>query len=339
MERNDQMTAASSPARTVDGSYVDWPAIFAGAVIAVATATLFTAFGAALGLSTISAEPGEGSFNFGVILSAIWVAVSLVASYMTGGYITGRMRRRVDSASADEVTARDGINGLVVWGLGTIVGVMMLGSAVSSTLSAVGSAASVAGSAAGTVVSATGSAVGGVAQGAMAAVGAALPDDALEDQMAYVSDTLLRSGQVPAGAASPETLARETAGILGNVLRTGEISDSERAYLASAVAARTGLTEPQVNTRVDEAIAAAQQARADAGQLADDAAAEAERLAAEAKALAISVAETARISAILTAFLLTSAALVAAVAAYVGAVRGGRHRDEGRIFGGFAYRG
>ena len=39
---------------------------------------------------------------------------SLVASYLAGGYIAGRMRRRVESATDDEVTARDGINGLVV---------------------------------------------------------------------------------------------------------------------------------------------------------------------------------------------------------------------------------
>lgn len=49
-------------------------------------------------------------------------------------------------------------------------------------------------------------------------------------------------------------------------------------------------------------------------------------------------AETARIGAILTAFILAAAALVAGVVAIAGAVRGGRHRDEGRLFGGFSYR-
>jgi hypothetical protein len=74
-------------------------------------------------------------------------------------------------------------------------------------------------------------------------------------------------------------------------------------------------------------------------QLATDAKAEADRLAQEATDAAIAAAEVARVSTILTAFILAAAALVAGAASYVGAVRGGRHRDEGRIFGGFAYRG
>lgn len=59
--------------------------------------------------------------------------------------------------------------------------------------------------------------------------------------------------------------------------------------------------------------------------------------AAAAEEMARNAAETARISAILTAFFLTAISLVAGVAAYIAAVKGGRHRDEGRVFGGFAY--
>lgn len=49
-------------------------------------------------------------------------------------------------------------------------------------------------------------------------------------------------------------------------------------------------------------------------------------------------AEKTLIAGILTAFLLAASALVAAVAAYIGAVHSGRHRDERRIWGGLAYR-
>ena len=63
---------------------------------------------------------------------------------------------------------------------------------------------------------------------------------------------------------------------------------------------------------------------------------EAAALAADAEQLAIDVAETARKTAILTAFLLAAASLVAGAASVVAAVRGGVHRDEGRIFRGFA---
>ena len=332
---------ASAPERQLEGSYIDWPAILGGAVVAVALASVFTGFGAALGLSTVSLEAGKGSGTFTFILSAIWIGATLVASYMAGGYIAGRMRRRVDKAGAEEVTARDGINGLVVWGFGIVASVFLLGAAASTTVSALGSAASAVGSVAGTVATSAGSVVGGLAEGALSAAGAMVPEEVTEDPMAYVNDTLLRQGPGQAGTTAPDpvSLARETTAILGNVLKTGEINDAERAYLVGAVVARTGMTEAQAQARVDEAVATAQQTRADAMQLAADTRAEAERIAAEAKEAALQAAEVARISAILTAFILAAAALVAGAAAYIGAVRGGRHRDEGRIFRGFAYSG
>lgn len=320
MERTESMTRASAPVGQHDGSYVDWAAVLGGATIATAIAALFTAFGAALGLTALSAEPGEGSFNFAIILSGVWMVITLVASYAIGGYVAGRMRRRVDQASADEVSAHDGINGLVVWGLGMLVGAIMLTSAATSAVSAVGSAAD-------TVISAAGATAGGMADGAISAAGALLPDGVASNPLAYVTDTLLRPAAADPLIATPESLTRDTAAILGNYLVTGEITDQERAYLETAVAANTALTPAEVTARVDAAIASAQTAR-------DEAAA----LAAEAEELAINVAEAARISAILTAFLLTAASLVAGATACVAAVRGGRHRDEGRIFGGLAFR-
>lgn len=320
MERTETMTRASGPDTTNDRSYIDWAAILGGAVVATAVATVFTTFGAALGLSALSAEPGEGSFNVAIILSGIWVVVTLVASYAAGGYIAGRMRRRVDQATADEVMARDMINGLVVWGVGIVIGTMLLTNAATSAVSAVGSAA-------GTVVSAAGSAVGGAAEGALAAAGAMMPEGVTADPMGFVTNSLMRPAAVDPLTATPQTLMTDAGAILANVVATGEISDAERTYLESAVAAQTGLPPAEVTTRVDSAIAAAQTAREAAA-----------KLAAEAEQMAVDVAETARVSGILTAFLLAAAALVAAATSGIAAVRGGRHRDEGRLFGGFSYK-
>ncbi|MFE3836438.1 hypothetical protein [Pseudogemmobacter sonorensis] len=353
MERTETMTAASAPRREISGAYIDWVAVFGGAVVAAAIGGLFTAFGAALGLSTISAEPGEGSFNLWLIVTALWLVISLVASYLAGGYIAGRMRRRVDDASADEVAARDGINGLVVWGLGMLLTTWMAAGAIGGAASAVGTAVTAAGSAVGGVAQGTGAAVGGAVQGVAQAVGAAVPDDADEGLMDYINSTLMRPAvdgvrqgvQQPDGTTAPGApsmddaeLARQSGVVLGNVLRTGEISDEDRAFLIAAVARRTGQTEAQVEARVDQAVAVVQEAREEAEAAVAEAQAEAERLAQEAEEAAIAAAETARKSAILTAFLLTAAALVAGAAAVSGAVRGGRHRDEGRIWGGFSYR-
>lgn len=353
MERTETMTSAAAPRRETGGSYIDWAAVLGGAVIAAAIGGLFTAFGAALGLSTISAEPGEGSFSIWLIVTALWLVISLVASYLAGGYVAGRMRHRVDDASADEVAARDGINGLVVWGLGMLVTAWMAAGAISGAASAVGTAATAAGSAVSGVAQGAGNAVGGAVQGVAQAVGAAVPDDADEGLLDYVNSALMRpevdaigqgvqqaDGTTSPGAPSMDDaeLARQSGVVLGNVLRTGEISEDDRAFLVAAVARRTGQSEAEVEARVDQAVTSVQNARAQAEAAVTEARVEAERLANEAEEAAIAAAETARKSAILTAFLLAAAALVGGAAAVSGAVRGGRHRDEGRIWGGFSYR-
>ena len=371
MERTEHLTASAAPAQTVAGSYIDWPAIFAGTVVAAALGGLFTTFGAAIGLGAISAEPGEGSFSLMMVLTAFWVIISLIVSFAAGGYIAGRMRRRIDNASADEVQTRDGINGLVVWGLATLIVAWMGASAVGTAVTAVGSAAGgvaqaagtavgglaqAAGSTVGGVVSAAGSAVGGLAQGAGQAVTAAVEDEGIST---YINDTLLRpalDGAQNGPATTPRRpalddaeLARQTGAILANIFKTGEISDDERSFLVAATASRTSLSEQEVEARVDQAVTAAQDARAQAEEAiataqaqAEEAMAaaqaEAERIAAEAQQAAIDAAETARKAAIMSAFLLTAAALVAGAAAVAAAVRGGLHRDEGRIFSGLSYR-
>lgn len=319
MERNETMTAASAPVFETGGSYIDWSAILAGAAIAAAIGTLATAFGAALGLSAVSAEPGEGSVNVAMVIGALWLVITLVASYGAGGYVTGRMRRRIDKATGDEVSVRDGMNGLAVWAVGMLVTAILLTNAASNVVSAAGSVAT-------TAVTAAGTAAGG----ALAAAGAALPDDAGDTALSFATDTLLRTTPVAtpgAPAVQSDDTARQTSAILGNVMATGEISDADRAYLEASVAAQTGLPPAEVTARVDAALAQAEKLRADAAVAVE-----------EAKATAIEVAETARISTILSAFLLTAASLVAAAAATVAAVRGGAHRDEGRAYAGLTYR-
>lgn len=336
MDRTEQMTAASAPSHEIRGSYVDWAAVLGGAVVAAATGVLFATFGAALGLSTVSAEEGEASsINLWLVVSGLWIVVTLAASYFAGGYIAGRMRRRLDDASADEVSARDGINGLVVWGLGLLVMAWMAAGLVGSVVQTAGNAAAGAADLAGGAIGAAGQAAGGVAE-------AAIPDDG-DGAISWISDSLLRpalGAPAPAAETAPAPgdapaptgndtaeLARQSASVLANVLRTGEISDEDRAYLTAATAEATGLAPAEAEARVEAAITSAQDARTEVARLAE-----------EAEATARDVAEVARKGSILTAFLLAAASLVAAAAALGGGVMGGRHRDEGRIFGGFSYR-
>ncbi len=330
----------TTPSATLsDGSYVDWPAIFAGTVVAVAIGLLLTTFGAALGLSSITLDGTDQSSTLELVLTAVWMTLTLIAAYLAGGYIAGRMRRRVETATGDEVTTRDGINGLVVWGLGTILSAMLLTNVVSIAANTAGSVAAGAGQAAGAVAQAAGTAVGGVASGVANAAGAMVPDAAKDDPTEYLSSQLLRPEQVDPTAADPAELAQQTASIVANVYRTGEVSEADRAYLASAVAARTDLTRTEANARVDQVITDAQDARKQAAEAIETAQTEAQQMADEAKATAVEAARMARNAGILTAFALAAAALIAGVAAFVGAVHGGRNRDEGRIFYGMRYHG
>ncbi|MBC7736251.1 MAG: hypothetical protein H7245_03285 [Candidatus Saccharibacteria bacterium] len=321
MENRERVTSPTAQVTDVasDRSYVDWAAIAGGAVVAVAIGLLSSGFGAALGLTAISAREGEGSGTLALALSGIWIAVSMVSAYATGGYVAGRMRRRVDGAATSEVTVRDGMNGLIVWGVGILLSAMVLGSAIGTTVAAVGNVASSVGQAAAVVA---GSAVSGVAS----AAGDMVPDSVKADPMAFVTGGMLRPATITPETGN-ENAAADAASVLGNLATTGEISDQDRAYLIQLTTARTGLTEQDATARVDSAIQSTKETR--------DAAA---KLASDAEQTARDAAEAARKSAILTAFLLTAMALVSAVAAYVAAIKGGRHRDDGRVFGGFAYR-
>ena len=79
-------------------SYVEWSAIFAGAIVASAIMVLMTAFGSAIGLSLVSPYKGHSAVLFYLAL-ALWFIWITVSSFVAGGYIAGRMRRPVDGAT------------------------------------------------------------------------------------------------------------------------------------------------------------------------------------------------------------------------------------------------
>lgn len=334
------MTTTPSVATATDGSYVDWPAIFAGTVVAVAIGVLLTTFGAALGLSTITLDGTDGGSTFEIVLTAVWLLLTLIAAYLAGGYIAGRMRRRVETASRDEITTRDGINGLVVWGLGTILTAVMLTSVIGTAARTASSVAATAGQAAGAVMQTAGAAVGGAVSGVASGVAnAAIPQDVQNNPADFLSNRLLRPAQINPDNIDPEQIAMQAASIVGDIYRTGDISDEDRTFLVNAVAARTDLTQQQVAARVDEVVTAAQDARQQAADAIETARAEAEQLAQQAQEVAVDAARTARNAGILTAFGLAAASLLAAVAAFVSAISGGRDRDEGRVHASLRYNG
>jgi hypothetical protein len=214
--------APAVPAETAT-SYVDWPAIFAGTAVASAIAFVLGAFGTALGLSLTSPFANEGVGATGLLIAiAIWIVWVTASSFMAGGYLAGRLRRRIADATEHEVDVRDGAHGLVVWGVGVLVGAVLLASGTMTVARTTATAAS-------TVV----------ASGAQAVE---------SDDIQYLVDTMFRSDRRTAGTNTASDEARR---ILTNA---GDVSDDDRQYLAALVAGNTGVSLEVAEGRVSAAV-------------------------------------------------------------------------------------
>ncbi len=294
METETLVVAAPASETQEHHSYVDWPAVIAGIVLASAISLVLLAFGSAIGLSfaDFRASPDVNPIWI-AIAAASWLLWVEVSSFMAGGYLTGRMRRRFHDATEHESDIRDGAHGLLVWAGALVVGAII-------AVGGLGAAVSAAGNAIGTLTTAASN----------------VADDAPEsvDPNAYFVDTLFRSppGATPA-AGSLQDFRGEASRIFANAGVDGTVSDADRTYLGQLVASNTGLSPDEANTRVDEVIAAMD----------------------EAKAQAAAAAEEARKWTVLGAFLTAASFLVSAAGAYWAAMKGGNHRDQQVVFSGF----
>jgi hypothetical protein len=117
---------------------VAWGAVFAGTVCGTGVALVLDAFGAAIGLALSSTAPTWRDASFALaILSGLYLILTALLSYGSGAYLAGRLGTRFES-TAEERDVRDGVLGLVVWGLMTAATALMLvvGSAGLSHLAA-----------------------------------------------------------------------------------------------------------------------------------------------------------------------------------------------------------
>lgn len=317
-----------APTQTDERSYVDWPAIVAGIAIASAISIVLLTFGSAIGLSFTN-------FNAADDVPTIWIAIAAaswllwvqISSFMAGGYITGRLRKRHGDATEQESDVRDGAHGLLVW-----AGALILGAIIA--VSGLGAAATSVGNIAGAVTNAASDVAGGAAEGAAGNPDAyftdllfrpATPADsaaapAAETTTAPATDapattpaaTALTTtpSSATAPAADNSALRAEAGRIFAQSALSGDLPAPDRSYLAQAVAANTGMTQAEAEARVDQVVAAMDAAKAEA----------AER------------AEAARKMTVLAAFLTAASLLVSAVGAYWAAQKGGNHRDENADF-------
>ena len=229
--------AVSDTRGTMASTPMDWGAVVAGTVLASAISLVLLTFGTAIGLSIVSPFEGRGAGGtVFVIALGLWVLWVVVSSFMAGGYLAGRMRRRADDApTAHEVEMRDGAHGLTVWALGILLAAFLGAAGISG---AVRGGASVAGA----VASAgTGQGSGGEAFG-------------------YVVDSLFRTADPRGEPAAAESARRQVTRIFVRSAAQGEIPEADRAYITRLVAERTGLEPAEAKQRVETVLAEAKQA-------------------------------------------------------------------------------
>jgi hypothetical protein len=207
----------------------DWTPVVAGAFAAAALAFVLHSFAIAVGLSVSSTAPTWRDASFAlVLLSGLYLLLAALAAYAFGGYVAARLRARLSGAPVEDVEFRDGMHGLMVWALATLLtGLLALAAAQTLPRLAAPSAAS----------AGPGASVAG------------------ENIIAYDLDKLFRGDRRPQGDIA---YARAEAGriLLTTASHTGMHAD-DRAYLVRLVGLTTGLAPADADKRVMEVAASA----------------------------------------------------------------------------------
>lgn len=292
-------------------SAASWPAIFAGAFVALSASIVLAALGAGLGFAAISPWPGHGaSGTTFTITTAIWLIVTQWISAGLGGYIAGRLRTKWVGTHTHEVFFRDTAHGLITWSVATVFVAALLAGSVTSVVGggmrALGGAASAGAQVTGAGAQITGPAAGALGAGPGSDLGGPPP------ALAYDIDKLFRptpGTAAPSGANNGEENGDprvEAVYIAMHAMATGSAPEADRAYLAQRVSEQTGAPPADAQKRVDDFISAT--------------------LAAETRMKA--AADKARKAAAEASIYLSLSLLVGAFIACVSAALGGRLRDE-----------
>jgi len=250
--------AAVRPNPGYTRSAVSWPALLAGAFVAIAASLVLIVLGSGLGFAAASPWPGQGASLRGLtVAAAIWLIVTQWISAALGGYIAGRLRTKWIGTHTHEVFFRDTAHGFITWSLATVFVAWVIAASASS-------------------------AAGGGLHAAMASsateAGGATADTTAESPvsaaMTYDIDRLFRPG--PTSNNTPAGTPGESAGdariealyIAYHAIAAGAAPDADRAYLAELVSAQAGISSSEAQRRVEDFFAsilgAANHARAQA---------------------------------------------------------------------------
>ena len=101
---------------------LQWTPVIAGAIVAAALAFVLHSFALAVGLSLTSTAPTWRDASFALVfLSGLYVILAALAAYGFGAYVAARLRSRLGGVPAEDLEFGDGMHGLAVWALATLL--------------------------------------------------------------------------------------------------------------------------------------------------------------------------------------------------------------------------
>jgi hypothetical protein len=239
-------------------SAVSWGAIIAGTVASAALTLLLVAFGIGVGFTVISpwSDSGVSSTTFTIAAALYWIVIAMLSSTI-GGYLAGRLRAQWHTVHEHERYFRDSAHGFTVWALTTVLTAGLLGGAVSHLIPGAAAGAGVA-SVAATRGSPADSYVDSLlrtesAPGAQAVAPQAPSATTPTPEGQTIAP--LQGGQTSPPRNTGNVNRGEVTRILAPALvKGGNVSDADKAYLTKVVAARNGIPQDAAQQRVNAVI-------------------------------------------------------------------------------------
>jgi hypothetical protein len=218
------MSAIGEPVAAIPRPHLQWSAIFAGAITAAGAAFTLHAFATGIGLSVASTAPTwRDSSALYWILAGVYLLFVAVVAFSVGGYVAGRMRAPLNIDAVD-TEFRDGMHGLITWGLAILLTAGLALGTAATTAPAVAPS-------------------GGSTGAAQSIAG--------ENIIASELDELFRTDKVIENLTYRRA---EAARILLKSSSHNGVPNSDRRYLTSLTRALSGLSDSEANERVDRAI-------------------------------------------------------------------------------------
>jgi hypothetical protein len=223
------------------GNTLSWSSAIAGAVAATSIGFILLALGSGIGLAVASpytSSPSTGAMTIG---GAVWLVLAQSIGFAAGGFLSARTRRVDTTLTPAEARFTDGANGFMAWAIGVLAFALLVAVVSTATITV------------GTRAGAT--AIDQLAQ------------QTSSDQLGYYVDTLMRTPQARQTETNDQDRA-QVARVLVTAIRNGQLSDEDKTYLGGLVAARSGLSQDEAQTRVQNVV---NQARDTLKQAADTA--------------------------------------------------------------------